>query len=62
MEIKTYLLKHKETVIKPVHAFITFENEESYEIYPDSGDNAEGYWFDDDGIKDYSLYSIKIFL
>lgn len=28
----------------------TFKNEESYEVYKDSDGNAEGYWFNDDGI------------
>jgi len=31
MEMKSYILKHWENVTWPVHAFITFENEESYQ-------------------------------
>lgn len=31
MEMKTYLLKHWESVIKPEHAFITCSNEETYQ-------------------------------
>jgi len=31
MKIKKFIHKHKEEITEPKHAFITFENEETYE-------------------------------